>query len=95
MSRKSVSNRMAAELVASGKVSLGDPVSSREVAEKHRSFLTRQDEITTTLAAGGPTIGDSPGECPRCHAKTSQVKLSKDGENLPYCAKCRVVIPKP
>lgn len=33
--------------------------------------------------------------CPRCQGKIeAQVKLHRKGDKLPYCKKCRVIVPK-
>jgi hypothetical protein len=88
MERK-FSQRAASILLGTGAVRYGDPSSSM----RGTRFMRRGSKVP--VVCSGPVLGKlDRNKCPRCKSKMGTTRLAKKGPALPWCKKCRVVLPQ-
>ena len=95
MSVDDIRRRTRATFIAQGKsLRYGDDAAAT-YAPPRVKFHSRP--VVIEAIAGGPTLSKTmdKSKCPRCGTnKVMAVKLDKNSGKLPYCTKCRVVIPE-
>lgn len=89
MGRK-FSDKAASVLLGAGIVHYGDG----EPASKRGLGFMRRDAKVEIISSGPVLSGLNRDKCPRCSGRMATTKLAKKGPSLPWCKKCRVVLPK-